>query len=172
MKKLTIVLAVLAVVFLALAIVSASYSVSRTEAAIDAIGKVAFDDDTREKLDLAVTYLNALDPGLRLEERVSNAETLEAAKLEYVRLAIKTAVVKDQRKTAEGYTDAEVIEAVSAAREALDTYCAAGACADVENYNDLLALEEKYAETGDSGAAEENDASGGSEEAAEEIELC
>lgn len=171
MRKLTIVLAVLAVVFLALSIASAAYSVSRTEAAIDAIGKVSFDGESREKIDLADSYFNQLDTGLRLETRIRNADELEAAKVEYIRLAIKTAAVKNQRKTAEGYTDEEIREAVAAAREALDAYGTPESFAAVENYNDLIALEEQYAETGDSGAASDEASSAGDGEA-EEIELC
>jgi hypothetical protein len=168
MKKLTVILAGFAVVFLALAVVSANYSVSRTQTAIEAIGKVSYDASSRDKLDRAIGYLNALDPNLHLDERISNTETLEEAKLEYVRLAIKTAVVKDQRKAADGYTDEEIAQAVTEAREALDQYCDAGACATLENYSDLLSLEQQYTAS-DSGQSAQTDTE---EQDGETVELC
>lgn len=171
MKKLTIALAVLAVVFLALSIVTAAYSISRTEAAIDAIGEVHFDEASQEKLDLADGYFSALNEN-GLEQYLKNQDALTAAKAEYVRLAIKTAVVKDQRKTADGYTDEEIAAAVAAAREALNRYCGTGACAIVENYEDLIALEARYSGSDDSGSAGAAGSSSAEGEAEEEIELC
>lgn len=171
MKKLTVVLSALAVIFLVLAILSASYSVSRTEAAIAAIGTVSYDEASKEKIDLANTYFTELDASLRLEERVANLDVLTAAKAEYVRLAIKTAVVKDQRKLADGYTDEEVTAAVAAAREALDSYFGEGAGPVVENYFDLIALEEQYAASDDNQPAEAED-SDNSEKSEEKINLC
>lgn len=171
MKKLTIVLAVLAVVFLALSIVTASYSISRTEDAIDAIGEVHFDEASQEKIDLAESYFKELEEG-GLSRRIGNQDVLTAAKAEYVRLAIKTAVVKDQRKTADGYTDEEIAAAVAAARAALDRYCGVGACAQVENYEDLIALEAQYAASGDSGTTDAAGSGSSAEAEEEEIELC
>lgn len=172
MKKLTVILSVLAVIFLALSIYSASYSLSRTEAAIDTIGAVSFDEASRDKIDLADSYYKELDPKLNPAERVGNLDVLEAAKNEYIRLAIKTAVVKDQRKVADGYTNEEVTAAVAAAREALDHYYGVDELQPVvENYSDLLALEEKYAVSGNSdeeAAPESSD----SENSEESVELC
>lgn len=170
MKKLTITLAVLAVVFLGLAFLSASYSVSRTISAIDAIGQVSFDEASREKIDLAESFYGALDPNLHLEDRISNLSALADAKSEYVRLAIKTALVKEQRKTAEGYTDEDILEAVDQAQEALETYYPSEDYSALENYEDLLALEAQYAGSGSSAsaAAPAPAASGESET----IELC
>lgn len=170
MKKLTVVLAALAVIFLVLAIFSANYSVSRTEDAIDAIGTVRFDEASKEKIDLAIAYYGELDEGL--EARITNSGVLDDAKVEYVRLAIKTAVVKDQRKVADGYTDEEVAAAVAAAREALDSYLTGDLNTVVENYFDLIDLEARYTASADSDAAGAADSDSNEKSEEEEIELC
>ena len=171
MKKLTIVLSVLAVIFLALSITTASYSISRTETAIDAIGEVHFDDASLKKIDLADVYLAELEES-SLSRRIVNLDVLTAAKVEYVRLAIKTAVVKNQRKTADGYTDEEIAADVANAREALNHFCSTDACAEVENYEDLIALEAQYGGSDDNGSKDTAGFNGSENAAEEEIELC
>lgn len=172
MKKLTIALSVLAVAFLGLAVLTGAYSVNRAEEAIDAIGKVAYDAESRQLLDEAIESYEALDAGSR-DRRVSNAAALEAARLEYGRLAIKTVKVASDRKVADGITDAEIAAAVADAREAVDAYCSDGLYEQLENYDDLLALEAQYGASAgaDTGTADDGGDAGGEEEA-EEIEIC
>lgn len=161
--KLTIVLAVLAVVFFVLSVVSVKYSVSRTVSAIDSIGTVEFSDTSKERIDLALKYYAELDPNLDLTEKIANAETLTDAKNEYVRLAIKKAYLADKN----GEPEASVSEYVAQAREIFNEYCPSGECKKISNYADLTALEEKY-----SAGATENAAASNTPAPAEEIELC
>ncbi len=173
MKKTAIVLAVLAALFLGLSAASASTSVSRAEDAIAALSEVHFDEETREKLDTAIAYYDGLDTNIHLDQKVANIDALEAAKQEYVRLAIQTAVVMDQRKAADGHTDAETAAAVEAAREAADTYCPSPECEEIDNYADLVALEAKYTAEPASGTVPDADsAAAPADEGGEEIELC
>ena len=167
MKKLTVILAILAALFLTLSISAAAYSVDRAETAIAALGDIKFDADSRERLDTAIERYDALDTNIHLDERVDSA-ALDAAKREYVRLAIQTAVVLDQRKAADGNTDEQIIAAVQAARAAVNAYCAAPVCEQIENYANLVELEARYTVTETPGAAA--DTTGGGE--SEEIELC
>ncbi len=145
MKKLTAALVVLAIVFLGLSVAQAKTSVSLTEEAIDGLQEIRFDAETREKLDTAIARFEGLDPNIHLEQKVENAAALEEAKREYVRLAIKTAVVMDQRRVADDISREDLIASVEAARNAVDTYCPAPACEEIPNYKDLAPLEKKYA---------------------------
>lgn len=172
MKKLTAVLAVLAVLFLGLSVAQAKVSVSRTEDAIAALEGIRFDEESQAKLDVAIADFEALDTNIDLDQKVSNASALEDAKKEYVRLAIKTAVVLDQRRIADGHTKEEVAAAVTAARAAVDTYCAAPACEEIENYSSLLGLEKVYAARTDASASDDGGGDSASGDSGEEVELC
>ena len=165
--KFTIVMAVLAAVFLILSIVSAEYSVSRTVSAIEAIGVVEFTDESKEKIDLARSYYESLDVNLDLDQKITNADDLTNAEFEYVRLAIKRAYLADKN----GEPEESVSEYVSQARQIFSEYCSTGECKNISNYDDLTALEAKYSTTGTSntpGSFAASDNAG----AEEEIELC
>lgn len=153
MKKSTIVLIVAAVICLGLSVVSAKYSVSRTEKAISNIDEVSYSEECKEKIDKAVSYYNALDTNLGLEKKISNIDEFTEKKIEYARLAIKAAVVADERKAAEGYTSADVLEFITEAREIIDAYLTEDQYELVENYSDLTALEAAY--SGDGGGADD-----------------
>ncbi|MCM1334313.1 MAG: hypothetical protein NC084_08655 [Bacteroides sp.] len=159
--KLSLALAALAAVFLALSVVSANLSVSRTVNAIGAIGTVEFSDQSKEKIDLALTYYAELDPNLALESKITNADELSAAKFEYVRLAIKKAYLADKNG------DEKAAEYTAEAREIFDEYCSTGECKAIANYDDLTALEEKY-----SAGTSDNSTASNTPAPAEEIELC
>lgn len=161
--KLSIILIILAAVFLVLSIVSANFSVSRTINAIGSIGEVEFSDTSKERIDLALKYYAELDPNLDLQSKITNADELSAAKFEYVRLAIKKAYIADKN----GEPEASVSDYVAQAREIFNEYCPSGECKKISNYADLTALEEKY-----SAGATENAAASNTPAPAEEIELC
>ena len=161
--KFTVALAVLAVLFLLLSVVSVNLSVSRTVKAIDNIGTVELSDESKEKIDTALEYYGALDPNLDLQNKITNADELSSAKFEYVRLAIKSAYLADKN----GEDEATVKEYIELARQSFDEYCSTGECKNVSNYDDLTALESKYSDGGVD--ASQNT---GSPEPAEEIELC
>ena len=163
--KLTILLAVLAVVFLILSIVSANYSVNRTVDALDAIGEVEYSETSKEKIDLALSYYTALDPNLNLSEKIVNADKLADAKIEYVRLGIKKAYLADKN----GEAEETVKQYVAEARQNFDEYCSSGDCTSISNYEDLIALEQKY--TSSTETPNTTSPSGNTAEE-EEIELC
>ena len=163
--KLAILFAILAVVFLILSIVSAKYSVSRTIDAINEIGDVEYSNTSKEKIDLALSYYNNLDAGIGLPDKITNSEQLRAAKMEYVRLGIKKAYLADKN----GEAEEGVKQYVADARASFDEYCTNGDCTSISNYEDLIALEQKYAleaETPNTSSPSENNTE------AEEPELC
>ena len=163
--KLAIIFAVLAVAFLILSIVSANYSVNRTVDAIDAIGTVEYTDTSKEKIDLALSYYNSLDAGIGLPDKITNVELLNAAKLEYVRLGIKRAYLADKN----GEAEQTVKQYVQDARVSFDEYCTTGDCDSISNYEDLIALEQKYISDAE---APNNSSPSDSNTEEEEIELC
>ena len=57
LKKSTIVLIVLAVIFLGLSVVSTKYSVTRTITAIDEIGDMKLNDDSIDRFKKAAEYI-------------------------------------------------------------------------------------------------------------------
>lgn len=162
--RLAITFAVLAVVFLTLSIVSATYSVNRTIDAIGAIGEVDYSEASKEKIDLALSYYNALDTNLDLPEKVTNAEALTNAKREYVRLGIKKAYLADKK----GEAEETVKQYVAEARQSFDEYFSDGDGSSISNFEDLIALEKKYS----SDAQAPESASPQDKSPEENIELC
>ena len=137
LKKSTIVLIVLAVIFLGLSVVSTKYSVTRTITAIDEIGDMKLNDDSIDRFKKAAEYYQALDPNQNQE-----------ARLNYARLMIKQASLADKKQ--DGAADA-----VKEAREAVDTYVPADEKWNIENYQDLLDLEATYSSDGGSGSSDD-----------------
>ena len=154
MKKSTIALIVAAFVCLGLSVFSVKASVVRTNDAIQNIGKVTYTEESKEKIDRAVKYYNALDPNFDLKKKIKNMNVFNAAKIEYARLAIKAASVADARKTVEGYSFDDVKKYVTEAREVIDSYLTAQYTL-IENYADLVELESEYTSTGSSGGSSE-----------------
>ena len=148
LKKSTIVLIVLAVIFLGLSVVSTKYSVTRTIHAIDEIGDMKLNDDSIDRFKKAAEYYQALDQNQNLEEKITNLKTYKEARLNYARLMIKQASLADKKQ--DGAADA-----VKEAREAVDTYVPADEKWDIENYQDLLDLEATYNSDGGSGSSDD-----------------
>jgi hypothetical protein len=170
--KFIIVVGAFTLVFLIFVIVTASYSLKQAKNSIAAIGKVTYSEESKALIDQAVADYDALDRTVGLTTTFSSAvdkhvdyTALQSAKAEYVRLAIKTATVAEQRKVADGYTTEDLIEFVNAARKAADDYFTDDFSA-VENYADLQRLEERY------GVASKDETSDTPSEKTEEIELC
>lgn len=182
--KFVIVLGVLALVLFGLSIGAAFASPNRAEQAVDEIGTVTYTVESKEKIDNAIALYDdigskTLGESLLFSKSYLSAakseelsEKLNQAKKEYVRLAIKSAVVAEQRKYAEKYTDEDIAAFVSAAREATDEYFKDN-YDEVETYADLTALEEKYGSliTSESPEEDDNSAPDNSQEE-EDIELC
>ena len=139
LKKSTIVLIVLAVIFLGLSVVSTKYSVTRTITAIDEIGDMKLNDDSIDRFKKAAEYYQALDPNQNLEEKITNLKTYKEARLNYARLMIKQASLADKKQ--DGAAD--------------DTYVPADEKWDIENYQDLLDLEATYSSDGGSGSSDD-----------------
>lgn len=148
LKKSTIVLIVLAVIFLGLSVVSTKYSVTRTITAIDEIGDMKLNDDSIDRFKKAAEYYEALDSNQNLEEKITNLKTYKEARLNYARLMIKQASLADKKQ--DGAADA-----VKEAREAVDTYVPADEKWNIENYQDLLDLEATYSSDGGSGSSDD-----------------
>lgn len=148
LKKSTIVLIVLAVIFLGLSVVSTKYSVTRTITAIDEIGDMKLNDDSIDRFKKAAEYYEALDPNQNLEEKITNLKTYKEARLNYARLMIKQASLADKKQ--DGAADA-----VKEAREAVDTYVPADEKWNIENYQELLDLEATYNSDGGSGSGDD-----------------
>ena len=91
-----------AILFLSLSIITSVIKVNRTKKSIDNIGDVSLSIETEEKIDQAIVYYDKLDRNIGLEKKVKNANKLDEAKTDYVRLAIKRAIVLDNRKVADG----------------------------------------------------------------------
>lgn len=145
MKKSTIIIIVLCVLTLGMSVFTALYSVTRTNQAIQAIGKVAYNLESQARIDEATKNYEAIDRNLNLEKRVEGLDTLVNAQKEYARLAIKAAAVADRRKAAEGLSDEDVRNKIEAARAVCDRYFhSEEECAFVENYQDLRNLESAY----------------------------
>lgn len=157
MKKSTIILIGAALLCLVLSVFSAKSSVTRTIDAISDIGKVVYTEECKEKIDLAVSYYNKLDPNLHLKEKITNNDEFEKDKIEYARLAIKAAKVADARKVAEGYSSADVKKYVTDARKVLEEYLTEKQYSLVENYVDLTALEAEYSSDGGTGNASDGE---------------
>lgn len=157
--KFVIALSVLSLVFLSLAIGSAFYSVARTNKAIDEIGEVSYSVEVKERIDRAHEYFAKLDKNLGLDKRIENADVLQKAEAEYVRL-----VIERLRNTVNGGADDTIIrERIAEARAAYDGYFSEKDSASVINYSVLISAENKYGNT----------ASGGAQSGSEEdIELC
>ena len=143
LKKSTIVLIVLAVIFLALSVVSTNYSVTRTIRAIDEIGDLKINDDSIARFKKAAEYYQNLDPNQNLEEKITNLSTYKEARLNYARIMIKQAVLADKKQ--DGAADA-----TKAAREAVESYVPSDEVWNIENYQDLLDLENVYNSDGGS----------------------
>ena len=165
---LIIVLSSFALVFLSLSIITSVVNVNRTKKSIDKIGNVNYSIETEEKIDQAIIYYEKLDRNIGLEKRVSNIDDLENAKSNYVRLAIKKAIVLDNRKVADGVTNEEISVAVNEATEKLEKYFKAEEYETVTGYNEFKFLQEKYG----SKKEETNSNSNSNQDSNEEIEIC
>lgn len=159
MKKSTIILIVAAIICLGLSVFSAKASVTRTINAISDIGEVKYTEESKEKIDRAVSYYKDLDTNLNLQKKITNQDKFDAAKIEYARLAIKAAKVADDRKAAEGYSSSDVKKYVEEARDVVDSYLTADQYSLVENYADLTALESEYTSDGGSGSGDTEEVS-------------
>jgi hypothetical protein len=174
--KLVIVLSACAVVFLALAIGAAFASPYRAEQAIKAIGDVTYTAECKQKIDDAITYYNQIGTntlgesalvGAAYKDANKNEElenTLTEAKRAYVNLAIKNAIVSENRKYVENYTTEDLTAIFASARAVIDDYFPAET--DFENYEEFAAYEKNYVvESSSNNTVNDNSST-------EEVEVC
>ncbi|MCD8040835.1 MAG: hypothetical protein LUF82_04890 [Clostridia bacterium] len=155
------------IVLLVLAISSAVYSVSRTKSAIDDIwadGDITYTTETREKIETAISYYDALDTNISLDERITNADLLTEARAEYTRLSI----VQLYKAEKSGEDEEVILAYIEEAREVYDSIIGDSGIV-VENYSDLTDAEEQY---GVGTSSEEDDDDDGGSDEDEEIEIC
>ena len=177
--KIIITTAALALIFLGLSIGAAFASPVRANNAIDKIGAVSYTADSKKKIDLAIEYYDAVGKNglkeykhfgaayLKANLSVKSAEKLDAAKKEYVRLAIRAIEVAEQRRVVDNYTDEDIIALVKKARAAADEYFK-NDYGKIETYSSLIGFEQEY----DVSADQSQSGGGSSSEEDTEIELC
>lgn len=165
---LIIVLTSFALLFLSLSIITSVVNVNRTKKSIDNIGEVSLSIEVEEKIDQAIVYYDKLDRNIGLEKKVKNRSALDDAKANYVRLAIKKAIVLDNRKVADGVTNEEITLAVNEATLKLEKYFSESEYETITGYSEFKYLQDKY------GSKEENNSSSSNtnQNSNEEIELC
>ena len=166
---LIIVLSSFAIVFLGLSIITSVVNVNNTKKSIARIGEVSLSIETEEKIDAAIEKYEKLDRNIGLEKRVSNFNELEDAKFNYVRLAIKKAIVLDNRKVADGITNEEITLAVNEATSKLEKYIKEEEYETITGYSDFKFLQEKY---GTKKEESNNTDSNSNQNNNEEIEIC
>lgn len=164
---LTIITSSLVVLFLTISIITSVLLVKRCEHAIEDIGDVTYNAEVEEKIDLANGYYNKLDKNISLDERVYNKDDLANAKYNYVRLAIKKALVSYNRRIVDKISEDEIKENVNSANKALEKYYVKDNFEAIEGYNEFKALLEIYKEE-----EKTNNNSSSSEPKAEEPEIC
>lgn len=166
---LIIVLSTFAIIFLGLSIITSVVNVNNTKKAIDEIGEVKYSIETEEKIDNAIEKYEKLDRNIGLNKKVSNVDTLEDAKFNYVRLAIKKAIVLDNRKVADEIPNEEITLAVNEATSKLEKYYKENEFETITGYSEFKFLQEKY---GTKNEESNNGNSNGNQNSEEEIEIC
>lgn len=162
--KLVIVLVALAVIFLALSVASAAYSVDRTVSAIEKIGTVDYTEESLALIEAAQTAYEELDQNLDLQSRITNLDALTQAKAEYVRLAIKKMYLAFQEEEIED----TAYDYITDARAAFDAWFTEEDAGLISNYQDLTEAETAYG-TGSGGSGTETPVQ---QESEEDLELC
>ena len=165
---LIIVLTSFALLFLSLSIITSVVNVNRTKKSIDNIGDVSLSIETEEKIDQAIVYYDKLDRNIGLEKKVKNANALTEAKANYVRLAIKKAIVLDNRKVADGITNEEITLAVNEATSKLEKYFSESEYETITGYSEFKFLQNKYGTKTESDSSNTNT----NQNSNEEIEIC
>jgi hypothetical protein len=166
---LIIVLTSFALLFLGLSIITSVINVNRTKNSIDNIGEVSLSIETEEKIDQAIVYYEKLDRNIGLEKKVKNANALADAKANYVRLAIKKAIVLDNRKVADEISNEEITLAVNEATTKLEKYFSESEYETITGYSEFKYLQDKYGTKKEDNSSNTNTNQNSSNE---EIEIC
>ena len=138
--RLLIILIVLGTVLGAMALASTQYSADKVKKTIEAIGVVSFSDESRLLIDTAVETLKQAGANMSIEDRVDNLDQLEAAQVEYVRLAIKRLYISIRDSQPED----TIREYLADAEAAYTHYLTDADSGKVRNLADLVNAREKY----------------------------
>ena len=163
----TIIASSVSLVLLFISILTAVLNVKRVENSINEIGHVTYTEESEAKIDLALNYYEKLDVNINLNNNVSNINILNDAKYDYVRLAIKKAIVLNERKIADNVTVEEIILAVNEANLKLKKYYKESEFESITGYQEFKYLLDEY------GTEEKEETSNNNTApAAEEPEIC
>lgn len=173
--KVTIVVSILAVVFLGLSIGSAFYSVNRSKSSIDAIGNITVDSDltlksAKERLDKAITDYEKLDRNLKLDKKIDNIDVLYEKEREFVNVAILLANSVDQQKVKLNLTNQDVAKYILDIDQYKNSYITDDEFQSLASYETYETLKEQYKDFLAEEANNSEQQSGQTDE--EEIELC
>lgn len=176
--KIVIVTGALALIFFGFALGAAFASPAQAEKAVKNIGVVSYTAESKEKIDTADKYYKAVGVNglgesknfgaayIKAKVPAELTETLESAKKEYVRLAIRAVDVAEKRREVDRHTDEDIIELIIKARAAADDYFK-GEYDRIETYATLVFYEGKY-----NLSASQQPQGGTDSEEEPEIELC
>lgn len=145
MKKLISVLAAAVVVFAVLSVSTSWYSLDKAKSAISQIGTVSLNSESKNEIDQATTYYDSLSVGIgastyfhdQINEYVDYPK-LQKAQSEYATAAIEHAVTLSQEPDS---FDEALNDSIAQAREVMDTYFPNKDYSTVENYQQLVELE-------------------------------
>ena len=162
----TIVTSIISLALLFISILTAVLNVKRVEESINNIGNVSYTFEVENKIDNAITLYHKLDTNIKLNEKVSNIGVLNDAKYEYVRIAIKKALVLNERKVADNVSEEEISKAVNEANLKLKKYYEESEYENISGYKDFKYLLDEY------GIQEKEVSSDAPKEKIEEPEIC
>ena len=164
----TIILSIFMITFLIISIVTSVELVKRCENSISNIGVVELNQETEEKIDKALGYYNKLDTNISLDKKVSNKEELDNSINEYVRLALKKAIVADNRKIADNISEEEISQLVNNANGILKKYIKEENYNNISGYSEFKPLVDKYVKE----EINNSNKNTSNSESAEEPEIC
>ena len=162
----TIFTSVISLALLFISILTAVLNVKRVEESINNIGSVSYSFEVENKIDNAITLYQKLDTNIKLNEKVSNISILNDAKYEYVRIAIKKALVLNERKVADNISEEEISKAVNEANLKLKKYYEESEYGNILGYKDFKYLLDEYE------IKEKETSSDVKKEKTEEPEIC
>lgn len=163
----TIIASSISLVLLFISILTAVFNVKRVEKSINNIGEVTYTIDSENKIDEAINLYQKLDVNINLNKNVSNIQLLEDGKYEYVRLAIKKALVLNERKIADSIDVSLIKDAVNEANLKLKKYYKESEFESIKGYLEFKFLLDEY------GTEEEKETpSNAQPEKTEEPEIC
>ena len=138
--KLAAILIVIGIALGSMAFASTRYSAGELAKAIDAIGEVSYSEESLALIDAADAAYARAQANLSVEGSVENLDQLEAAKVEYARLAIKRMYIAIR----DGEPEAVITEYLADAEAAYSHFFSEEESGKVRNFADLADARKKY----------------------------